>query len=180
MIALPPRSRKMRTRETGLYSIANGIASVGAGNPRSSAARSSRVRWIASAAWFSRTCATLTAFGMATTPSCSTQARAICAALRCIERLHSLVLDARAGRRRRPLAHWRHHHPGELAICLICHGAGKRLALRHSTGKSHLAGAQTDAGLGAAGMGARLDRTCRHLRIRLGARLAAVIDGRQC
>jgi hypothetical protein len=43
MIALPPRSRKMRTHETGLYSIANAIASVGAGNPRSSAARSSRV-----------------------------------------------------------------------------------------------------------------------------------------
>src|SRR3981081_3961218 len=55
---------------TNRYSIANGVGSVGAGNARSSAARSSLVRRSAEAAWFSRTCATLAAFGIATTPSC--------------------------------------------------------------------------------------------------------------
>ncbi len=59
------------------YNIANGVASVGGGNARSSAARSSFVRRSSRAALFSRTCETLAAFGIATTPSCrSSQASA--------------------------------------------------------------------------------------------------------
>jgi hypothetical protein len=57
--------------------------------------------------------------------------------------------------------------------------AGEHLAFRHCAGKDHLARAQTDAGLGLAGVGARFDRTGRCRRIRVGAGSAAVIDGHQ-
>jgi hypothetical protein len=69
--------------------------------------------------------------------------------------------------------------PGKLALYLFFDDAGEHLAFRHCAGKGHLARAQTDAGLGLAGVGARLDRTGRCWRIRVGAGLAAVIDGHQ-
>ena len=47
-------------------------------------------------------------------------------------------------------------------------------------GTARLAGAQTDAGLGIAGMGSRLDRVCCRMRFRVGTGAAGVIDGHQC
>ena len=64
--------------------------------------------------------------------------------------------------------------------CLLCDGAGERLALRYSGRKSRLARAKTDARLGIAGMGSRLDRVCCRMRFRVGTGAAGVIDGHQC
>src|SRR5882757_11279170 len=81
---------------------------------------------------------------------------------------------------RRPLDHRGRHDFGELAVCLFRDDAGEYLALLHSTREAGFADPETDARLGAPGMGAGPDRASRLLRIRLAARDAALIDGHQC
>src|SRR5258705_1239018 len=54
---------------------------------------------------------------------------------------------------RRPLDHRRHHHSGELAVCLFRDDAGQYLALRYSTREAGFADPEADGGLGASRMG---------------------------